>query len=633
MGMVEMDKNKLKISIDLGAATVKCAYAYVGDDGNFFGKLHSQEDTFSDKGYPSLAFYDEDTEQWQFGEKVFEGKTNSFKTVVKIKDLMTLLIPKKVGKIEHDESKYYFNEHEFPIFYFPERLNSSKKTYREAIAAKMTFTAKQTPQQVCEMFFETLQNEYLQPELRRVAFEFDLNNRASIVAVYPTIAGTSYIEELTRLINCTFDIVPDCISAPKAVGLYAFASGYLPKNCNAIVVNVGECDISVAKIQAEKGYIRIDGADAHNNPEELGGNAYDEALGAIVEAKVAEREVLGMRKDGLTFDEIGTHEQQFNLLQNIKRAKIIFALPEEKFKLIKNKVRINAERDVRLEVAVTKEEFLDYVNKGVGIDGKRVIAVSARIAEYICAELKRPNNSDVTQVIMSGGASETVGLKEVIVAALKKNFADRIQLLPFVGEGDFETQGKFRVGQTEKHIYSASAGAAILATNKYIFKTFSSLSYGTWYLTASGAKTLKILIRKGMEIPQKLNRYGSIFQANTNTSFIDKEEFFSTPEVLEFAIGDPGTIARRTAESAHGLRVISGGNARICFGKKLQNGDMTLVKAPKTFRFEEGIEIDQDGRAKPYIINADTRAECKDILAFFDGLNDFAIKSIVKEDK
>ena len=94
----------LEIAIDLGSDTVKVAYAFETNDGVEYGKLCPRDITGS-VTVPALAYYDEDSSQWLFGENVYKCIDKSFVSVVKIKSLLSLLLKngnRKVSESNRD---------------------------------------------------------------------------------------------------------------------------------------------------------------------------------------------------------------------------------------------------------------------------------------------------------------------------------------------------------------------------------------------------------------------------------------------------------------------------------------------------------------------------------------------------
>ena len=79
----------LNICFDLGNDTLKIVYAYKEGRGIHFGKFNSA--AINQSAIPSNAYYDEDNNKWYFGNEIDVVNTESFITVVKIKQLLLLL--------------------------------------------------------------------------------------------------------------------------------------------------------------------------------------------------------------------------------------------------------------------------------------------------------------------------------------------------------------------------------------------------------------------------------------------------------------------------------------------------------------------------------------------------------------
>ena len=117
--MTNFVKN-LEVAIDLGSDTVKVAYAFGSKKSVEYGKLAPCDITGS-VIVPAIAYYDEDTSTWLFGNEVYKNVDKSFVTVVKIKSLLSLLLIRRDKRVTVSNKKYYYDKKSFPKFYFPNR--------------------------------------------------------------------------------------------------------------------------------------------------------------------------------------------------------------------------------------------------------------------------------------------------------------------------------------------------------------------------------------------------------------------------------------------------------------------------------------------------------------------------------
>ena len=142
----------LEVAIDLGSDTVKVAYAFGSKKCVEYGKLAPYEITGS-VIVPAIAYYDEETSTWLFGEEVYKNIDRSFVNVVKIKSLLSLLLKRRDKRVTSSNVKYYYEKKLFPKFYFPNRKKLAED-FAKAEDLDMTFKADKTPRDVCAEFFE-----------------------------------------------------------------------------------------------------------------------------------------------------------------------------------------------------------------------------------------------------------------------------------------------------------------------------------------------------------------------------------------------------------------------------------------------------------------------------------------------
>ncbi|MDE6362385.1 MAG: hypothetical protein K2L53_05345 [Clostridia bacterium] len=594
----------LEVAIDLGSDTVKVAYAFGAKKSVEYGKLAPCDITGS-VIVPAIAYYDEDSASWLFGEDVYKNVDKSFVTVVKIKSLLSLLLRRSDKRVTASNRKFYYEKNAFPKFYFPNR----KKLAEDFALAKdldMTFAGNKTPQDVCEEFFKYLIDETVLPAIKRLQKQKGVRfENIHYSLVYPTKAGKEYVEELERLVsvacNCKMKRV---LSSTKALGLFAYHRGVLKKGESIVIFDMGEEDISAAKFTLNSsGVIIIDGVDGHNEPMEIGGNDFDYALRDYVESLISGRETVGappVGEDGY-FAEKGLHSTQFLTLNEIKKTKIALSLDDDIYNLVfKYGVPMSIQRDVLVQTGVTRDEFLECtgMSKSVG--------VAHKISDYIVSELKRTLNSDVKKIMLSGGVTETYGLIEYLENELQKAKLS-VEIVTF---DDYRSDDDtFTILSNEDSTFAPAVGGAIVALMGYQLKTAVALSYGTWlYNKNINKKILDVFLEKGRVIPQKGGEYSCSTYVNYRDAWSDRvknEEIFSTTLGKKGdVIGDAGSETRRRRERDIDLKVVSGGQNKgeILFYCK-DRGSLKRVEIQGLLYFQEGVKIDADGRATPFIRN------------------------------
>lgn len=631
-------QNQLIVSLDLGTDSIKAAFAYVQGGQLCYGKLEALAP--GNAPFASLAYYDEDADNWVFGKR---KNIKSFKNIVKITDLLSLLSDKK-------DEKYYYKGTLFPKFYFPHVIDSGNLSFEDLVKNRKTFSGKITPQEVCELFFKEYFAKYLNPIIATLKKQNRIENyEIEYALVFPLSANDKYKEEIKQLIKKAepSSHIEKTISSARAVGLYAYHEGYMEANNKVLVFNIGVSEISVSKIYVQDGVVTVDGADGHNKPDKIAGSKYDELIRNIINAKLKQREMLGgVQAKSEEFLNEGTHRQQFLLMENIKNVKKYLSLSDEEYmNVFSNGVPIGVERDVTVEVIIDRNLFLNGIDDGFVVSGanKGDDAISVKIANYVLEELNRQNNKDIDAIILSGGTSQIYGLEDLIdekTKNIKNAKGKRIKVSTFYNSVESKKHlGRFSLKQSEKTTYGAVVGAAIYGTGIYTFKTISTLSYGTWMqLTMDSRKRFKVWIRKGDEIPEKGGEFFSTFKtgAQIQRSFGIKDEIYSSTAIRDIFVGEPPKNGlmddyRKQAIINYDLKVISGSgdSGYIRFARKDKNGNYKEICIPPNFSFEQGIVLDSEGRATVHARNnVDSNPyEYRDIVVFLDGLDNFGIQA------
>ncbi|HIZ02678.1 MAG TPA: hypothetical protein H9727_00160 [Candidatus Borkfalkia avistercoris] len=613
----------LNIGLDLGSDTLKVAYAYEKSGNMSYGKL-MKEGMMTEVALPAIAYYDESEKKWLFGDEVDKTEGNSFVNVVKIKSLVSLLLPSADPDVKERNRKYYFKGHAFPKFYFPVR-RKMLSDFDTMVKGDMTFAAAETPQQVCEQYFAYA---------ARMVFEriAGLSARAGVsfyktlhvALVHPSRSGKVYVSELVRLAKKAFGAAPaKVLSSTKALSMYAFQRGMLAPGESLLVFDMGEEDISVVKASLlENGRLVVDGADGHNEPCDIGGNDVDDAVAEYIEGCIRRRETVGTPSFGTEghINERGLHSKQYLFLKDIKKAKMILSVPLREGSVFEKGVPVAVARDLYIQRKLTREEFCACI----GVAGNR--GVARRIADYIIEEVSRPVNEGVKKIFLSGGLVETYSIFEYISREVKKA-APAVEFYTF-DDWKNEADG-YTIRSFEDSTYAPAVGGAIVALKNYELQTVIALSYATWLnLNVKMQKFLSIFVNRGTPLPPE----GATFTVTSNfgqpavLAQITNDQLYSaaiTEEEIarkKYSARLPGQYYdaagktyllignedddpwRLNAAKQIGLKVVSGERgATIYFyhqGTRVRLHDTRIY-------FREGVRIDGDGRAVPYIANAE----------------------------
>ena len=611
----------LHIGLDLGSDTLKAAYAYEGTDGISYGKL-MKEGVMTEVALPAIAYYDEGTGAWLYGDQVDRAGSRSFVNVVKIKSLLSLLLPRKDGAVQAKNRDFYSKEKKFPKFYFPVR-RKMLEDFGKMVEEDMTFEANCTPRQVCENFFAYARAMIFERVSRLSAQKHvEFYKFVRVALVHPSRTGRAYTAELSRLVKTAFGAEPaKVLSSTKALSMYAYRRGMLAKGESMLVFDMGEEDISVMKATLLKnGRLVVDGADGHNAPCDIGGNDIDDAVAAHIEGCILRRETVGTPSYGAEghICERGLHSKQYLFLKDIKKAKMLLSVPLREGSVFAGGVPVAVSRDLYIQRRLTRGEFRACV--GVAENG----GVARRIADYILEELARPVNEGVTKVFLSGGVIETYALQEYIEREVKKHFP----AAAFYTFDDFrDDEDGFTIRSFEDSTYAPAVGGAIVSLMDYDLQTVIALSYATWFIiNATREKFLSIFVNRGTPLAKD----GNIFVTSSNFGQVSVLEDVKNDQIYAAAVTEEDIAARkyaprlgrqyytmdnktylligntdnhpwrRNAEKVIGLKVVSGeGGATIYF---YHNGRRVRLHNTRLY-FREGVRVDGDGRAYPYIIN------------------------------
>lgn len=611
-----MIKQTVNVVIDIGGDTTKVVFSYIENpDKVVFGKLGNSQ--LSEYLYPSICYYNADKDEWVFGKSADCGSNETFDKLINIKDLLSLLNPAVDQSNKRiDQSTHYFKGHDYLKFYFPKLVSDNSKLLTYAIEKKRTFYAKQTPQQVCELFFDSLFDNFINPSMKELYVIHPEVSHYNITytCIYPQGASEQYIDELERLVaKAGNNTVLTSVSSTKAIATFSYHCNFIGSQSQCLVFDIGDSTIAVSKVITSGAGINIDGADTHSTPLAVGGQTYDEMLADIVNGKLNTRTILGnTNQDGSV--EQGTHHQQFRLLTELKNAKLQFANVEQYDKIFSNGIPITAEREVLIETIVTREEFLH----GIVINGKNIgganedkYGPTSRICQYIAQELKLAVNKHVDCIILAGGVAQTYGLHQAVKDAVKSvNRKTNVVSLSNVTKAPI-IDDNYDISQHDYPIYAAALGASIIATQKYKVKLVAPLSYGTFSISGMERKYyLSIILEKGYELnPAGAKKYAkSIRVGERNEVATIKEEFYSADTTQVIEVGSPTTSNTVRTPSPERLAAIRNYNLKVIYGGSpdhiidfVDTRTGRKVSVPAQYHIREGIEYNRDGKAWAFV--------------------------------
>ncbi len=600
---------KIHIALDLGGDSLKIAFAY-NDNGNIrYGKL-SNKSKLTQVAIPSLAYYDIDAQKWFFGHEI--GKqSESFLTVVKVKDLISLLVDNEALSADADvNATYYRKNNHFPKFYFPSR-RKMMEDFGEMVNKGMTFIVNgSTPETVCLNYFRyvyALVKERLTALQRALKVVFD---EICVAIVHPSNVGDEYLNELTSIIRQTFGVNPTkVLSTNKSLAMNALIRNMVKNGDEFLVFDMGEESINVVRAGVVNGSVAIYGLEGHSYPLEIGGNDIDEAIFNYIENTITSRETIGTPSVGAQghITESSVYDKQYLLMKDIKKAKVIFSKQVDDTEYFKDGVPVTLVRDLVIQRNLTSEN----VKESIGVSNNN--GVARQILDYVVKELSLPINHDINKILLSGGLVETYSLLGYLKENLSKRFS-KLQVLSF--DDNVKSSSEYAILSYEDSVYAPAVGGAIISLNDIQIKTITSLSYATWVYNGD-YKVLDIFVSRGTEFKD-----GSIFTTNIrlrNEGVPKNEEMFSTYITMDdvkkygyercwpitsdkmFVIGEPGTQSRRHAQRLIDLKVVSGGvNGKIYF---THNNHQCKLMPGSFITAKEGVIVDKNGRATPIIYN------------------------------
>jgi hypothetical protein len=199
---------EIYVCLDLGNDTLKISFAHKCTDKEargkeVYGKLNVP-DLLNQVAYPAAAFYDTEANKWLFAEELESGENTNFSTVVKIKEMLSLIVSHENADIERRNSQYYKGGHFFPKFSFPIRRKIGRD-FQYLVDNKLVFQVPSyTPRKMCEEFFMHIKEQIT----KRIsdyssATGILFKPLTKIAIVHPSKLGEEYVAELCRLIKYT----------------------------------------------------------------------------------------------------------------------------------------------------------------------------------------------------------------------------------------------------------------------------------------------------------------------------------------------------------------------------------------------------------------------------------------------
>ncbi|MCD8307354.1 MAG: hypothetical protein LUD51_03890 [Clostridia bacterium] len=500
------------LSLDLGSDSLKIACAFRDDNGTET-VLKVVDPRYSEIAVPAVACYDADRSKWLFGYEVGRSNEKSFATVVKIKDLLSIITISRA---------YYEGCRRFPLFEFPITNTVPESYYRDYVQTgrgergaspydKYFFTAPQdTPRSVCEQFFAYAARIIARFFTGLMKENFGPALNVSYTLVVPPKSVSAYVDEYQRLLikavtearGYAAGANVSVQSSAKVLGmLAAYYDGLGERGTeSALIFDIGEERISVVKftkLTRGKGTsFNIDGITGHSDWQKLGGNDIDKALVEEIEKQIIGMGAMGTGDAGSAdhLHEKGSRANNYLFMKSIKAAKVILGREARKGDSTDypDGVPVSVIRDVDIYENVTQAEFAKSI--GINPGGRTCVrgSVAYRIGDYIRRELTeyRSTNANASRIYLTGGAAGTAGLKEFVQSVVSRIDPGK-KVKTF--EDCFVSSGRdtaYSVQGTDIFSYGPSVGAAIVALRKDRIMVCLTKSYGTIaYLTRSPGET------------------------------------------------------------------------------------------------------------------------------------------------
>ncbi len=622
----------IHVALDLGSDTLKVVFAYKLYGEERWGKI--VPDGTSLMALPAVAYFNQDKNAWYFADEVTEQQSNSYLTVVKIKQLLTLLQRKSslTESVYNSNVKYYNSGNHFPKFIFPLETKT-ESDFSKLIEQNKTFeVSKTTPKSVCEQYFKYI-GKLVERRIKCIADQLNSDYTLQLSLVYPPNIGQEFISELKRIVLNGFDKrwkIHTVLSMTKALSIYAKQRGIISEGQSALVFNVGEDKTFVAKTNIQRSGVSIDGLEGHSSPIDLGGNDIDNAVANFLERRMEDRETMGSPSagsDGHVYER-GLLTKQYLFLKEIKMAKIFFGMYGKEDSLFKDGVPINVIRDLNIRLKLTHDEFANCV--GVDVNGKILEdSFAEKLYRYIVNELDKNINRNVEHVFITGGVVETYRLVEAIKAKMGGR-KRKVAVGTFEGtDRQYDSEDSFAIFAHEDAVYAPAVGCALAALNNIKVATLTSLTYGTDIYLGEGNNRrciFSLLVDKGYEIsengecvhykynvPPCLSGSLLIFSMSLTKRELERQmykdeglRYESTGLFLFDNSGKTKSYERMLEKKIDFRRRNTEKEAAVMFYHndtrvQLLSVFDRLTGSERRFNFEAGIQFDANGIAKPFV--------------------------------
>ncbi|MBQ8380856.1 MAG: hypothetical protein IJY18_03080 [Clostridia bacterium] len=579
----------LNLSLDLGGDSLKIAFAYsVNADG---AVRHENDIVYGKIGvpgymlkiaFPAVACHNAEKGKWVYGDKVDTEFDGSFVRVVRIKDLISLL--------QYGDCAYYYDRRShFPRFYFPSSRDYKLiENFPESVRFGDTFDAGVTPKDVCLGYFRYVAG-VVKERIAEMSKTFGIKFTAKdlrIAIVHQPKVGKRYIDELTYLVKESFGVSPSKIlSTTKSLGMYAKHRGVFDKVDEALIVDMGEEDISVARVFSDNGKVIIDGEEGHSDPLPLGGNDMDYAIADMIKKEISEVSPFGAFGSDRSEREDPMYEKQYLFMKSVKSAKVA---------LSKKGAELGAMIGIYYETYKQSELMRDSLCKCIGTDkpydpkaGDTRIA--PRIAQYIINELQGEVNIDIVSpmdgesfgaVILSGGLAECYSLKEYIKAAVERAYPG-VRVLSF---DEKEASGsEFSILSYEDSAYAPAVGGAIVSLKNEDISTGLSLSYATWGTFSEPGRGSKYVLSVFVNRGEQINP-GDVFSApfyftRSRSNSLMLDTVIENEEIYSAAITTRDMMRYGVAKDTF-------------FKKKYRGSEISCVNSSSDGRWYLGLDVD-----------------------------------------
>lgn len=503
----------ISICIDLGSDALKIVCADRNKSGRErVSKVVDKEYAYSDVAIPAIAYYDKNDSQWRYGYSIGRKNEKSYSTVVKIKDLLSILrfdsVSGEVSRDEEPEVKKknkdaYENGHIFPLFEFPitmDRPSNYSKFCESDKYINLRFESENsTPKEVCENFFGYV-SEILVAFLKKqfgLRKEDLLNHkRVKYTLICPPKSNKDFVCGYENAFRVGFGLNKNkevsVLSSAKVLGAMALTDSRTKNDKNALLFDIGEEQISVVKFRAGQDdrsstvsldgmigeeqirslTVSLDGMSGHNFPQKLGGNDIDKAIVEKIEGRILSRNSIGSGHknsgDGIT--DYGLKYNDYLFMRSVKAAKALLGEREDE-------VPVNILRDVEIITNLSREEFKDAI--GIKNNGVQKNSVAGKILDYIRTELTEHKgvNRDADTIYLSGGAVGTYGLIDAIRDEVKKIDGTKT-VKTFRTSFSSDSIEGFEIAGDEVYSYAPAISGALSTLRGVTYKMVLTRSYG-----------------------------------------------------------------------------------------------------------------------------------------------------------